>query len=205
MEEEHHRARKLLEIAAEEVAETEGFSQKPKVDMVDLSILKRAYKNKTREIQSFPFGFESDVYKVQPSEGTIWPDSFVEITVNFKPLTSGQFDTTLYCQVQGRETRLPLELKGLALGPKAKLSYTFLNMDSVFIDTRHVYHVVLENEGNIPSKFNLLDNQSLFGPKFTFTPNQGVLQVGEQKVIEVAFESDVLGQFKEEFTFELEV
>ena len=63
---------------------------------------------------------------------------------------------------------------------------------------------MLENIGGIKSKFSLIPNKTLFGPKFCFTPDQGTIAIGEQMVIEVIFNPDSLGTFKEDFLWELE-
>lgn len=64
---------------------------------------------------------------------------------------------------------------------------------------------MLENVGGIKSKFSLIQNQTLFGPKFKFNPSQGVIHVGEQLVIEVIFQPDnIIGSFNEEIFWELE-
>jgi hypothetical protein len=46
---------------------------------------------------------------------------------------------------------------------------------------------------------------SIFAPKFTFTPSSGVLGVGQSHSIHIEFQSDILGEFNEEFQWELEV
>ena len=63
---------------------------------------------------------------------------------------------------------------------------------------------MLENVGGIKSKFSLVPNRTLFGPKFQFNPSKGTICVGEQLVIEVIFNPDILGSFKEDFLWELE-
>ena len=62
----------------------------------------------------------------------------------------------------------------------------------------------MENIGGIKSIFSLIPNKTLFGPKFTFIPDHGSIAVGEQMVIEVIFNPDILGTFKEDFLWELE-
>lgn len=65
--------------------------------------------------------------------------------------------------------------------------------------------MLLENRGDIDVTFALLKHQSNFGPKFSFTPNNGTLRTGESRAIEVGFESDVMGEFFEEFLWSLKV
>ena len=43
-----------------------------------------------------------------------------------------------------------------------------------------------------------------FGSKFQFSPTEGSLQPGESQLINIVFESDVLGEFSENFRFNLQ-
>jgi hypothetical protein len=45
----------------------------------------------------------------------------------------------------------------------------------------------------------------MFGSKFKFNPESGVLKVGASIRIEVQFNSDILGHFYEEFYWKLQV
>jgi hydrocephalus-inducing protein len=111
-EEEHNRSRKLIEVAALESQAVQPSPQKSKkLETFDRSIAKRIYKNKTREIKDFTFGFESKEFKIHPLEGTIWPGSSVDISVTFEPSFAGDYAALPYCEVEGRESRIPLQLK----------------------------------------------------------------------------------------------
>jgi hypothetical protein len=65
--------------------------------------------------------------------------------------------------------------------------------------------VLLENLGNIPTNFSLRESDSLFGPQFIFSPNKGVINVGEQILISVVFQPCTRGTFNEKFLWDLEV
>ena len=58
-----------------------------------------------------PLLFTDSIFRIEPSEGTIWPNSFVDVHVFFTPDTAGAHARTVYCEVEGREMRLPLGLK----------------------------------------------------------------------------------------------
>ena len=45
--------------------------------------------------------------------------------------------------------------------------------------------VILENKGDIEAEFSLLPPDSLFGPKFTFSPSAGQLAPGKLLAIQV--------------------
>jgi hydrocephalus-inducing protein len=78
-------------------------------------------------------------------------------------------------------------------------------MKSIFIHTSQKYEIVLENVSNIATHFAIVPNESTFGPFFKFTPSEGILEIAEQKIIQIDFDSKKLGTFKEEFTCKLEV
>lgn len=41
------------------------------------------------------------------------------------------------------------------MGPKAKFAYTTFQIKDVFINTKSMYEILLENVGDIPTGFNL--------------------------------------------------
>ena len=49
----------------------------------------------------------------------------------------------MYCDVIGRETRLPFRIKGEGLGPKLQFSFDSLNIENVFINSPHAYEVYM--------------------------------------------------------------
>lgn len=136
--------------------------------MLDLPVLLQKHKNKLMELENDAFLFFADpMFVIEPIEGTIWPNSHVDVNVYFNPNTAGAHGKTVYCQVSGRETRLPLQLKvcvereaeggwknlirrpnplifytkGDGIGPKARFSYDLLDMESLFVNTSHRYEV----------------------------------------------------------------
>lgn len=46
-----------------------------------------------------------------------------------------------YCDVTGRESRLPLRLKGEGLGPKLRFSFDSLDIQNIFVNSAHAYEV----------------------------------------------------------------
>lgn len=86
-----------------------------------------------------------------------------------------------------------------------KFSSSSFRVGEIFINTSQKFEFMLENVGDIKSKFSLVQNRSLFGPKFSFTPSAGVIDIGEQLLVSVTFNPDILGTFKEDFFWELEV
>ncbi|KAJ3287536.1 hypothetical protein HK104_008544 [Borealophlyctis nickersoniae] len=206
-EERQYRMRREAELANEQDQEVmrlkETWDHIANPEGPDLSVLAQKYKNLTREMHADPLTFTDPIFRLEPISSTIWPNSFVDINVFFTPDTAGTHPRTVYCEVEGREMRLPLYLKGDGIGPKARFSYDLLDAEDLFINTVHKYEVLLENRGEIDVTFSLIPSASLFGPKFTFEPTSGELKVGEQTAIEVTFRSDILGEFEEEFKWAL--
>ena len=48
---------------------------------------------------------------------------------------------TAYCDVTGRESRLPLRIRGDGAGPKVHFSLDTLDVGNVFINSQHTYEV----------------------------------------------------------------
>ncbi|KAJ3036631.1 hypothetical protein HDV00_002527 [Rhizophlyctis rosea] len=197
-EEKRHRLRKSLELAQEEEEEIER-----RWGELEPSVVVQKYKNLTRTLNNNELLFTDSIFRIEPCEGTIWPNSHIDINVFFTPDTAGTHSRTVYCEAEGREMRLPLQVKGEGIGPRARFSYDMLDMESVSINTVHKYEVLLENRGDIDVSFSLVESKTLFGSKFSFEPTSGVLKIGQQQAIEVSFGSDMLGEFFEEFAWNL--
>ena len=74
-----------------------------------------------------------------------------------------------YCDVTGRQTRLPLEMTGEGLGPKLQFSKDVLNIQHVFVNSAHTFkvsHLKLPHHWpTIYSKINCFLNRLLFRMK----------------------------------------
>lgn len=70
--------------------------------------------------------FADDVVKIDPPEGDIWPNSSAEITIVFKPDKAETYNRTAFCDITGRESRLPLKVTGLGVGPKVCSLYNVM-------------------------------------------------------------------------------
>ena len=148
--------------------------------------------------------FNDDVFKFDPVEGDIWPNSSAEVTVVFKPTEAQQYTCTAFCDVTGRESRLPLRIQGVGVGPKVQFSFDRLDMGNIFVNSSHTYEVVLANKGDIDAIFSLLPTNSLFGPRFSFNPSEGIVMPDGHQAIQVTFNSAVLGDFDEQFNFQID-
>ena len=76
-------------------------------------------------------------------------------------------------------------MRGEGVGPRCQFSFDTLDIQNVFVNSAHAYEVVLENKGDIESSYELVPSETLFGPKFTFAPNSGVLRPGGLQAIQV--------------------
>ncbi len=148
--------------------------------------------------------FADDVFKFEPVEGDIWPNSNAEITVIFKPTEAKSYTCTAFCDITGRESRLPLRMQGVGIGPKVQLSFDRLDMGNIFVSSAHTYEVVLANKGDIDAIFSIMPQNTVFGPKFSFNPSEGIVMPDGHQAIQVTFNSSILGDFEEEFSIQID-
>lgn len=148
--------------------------------------------------------FTDDVVKIEPVEGDIWPNSTFEVNVIFKPREAKTYTRTAFCDVTGRESRLPLRIRGEGVGPKVQFSLETLDMGNIFIGSTHHYEIIMANKGDIDAIYSVVPNQSVFGPCFKFDPAEGILMPGGHQAILVSFISPYLGDFEEEFLFQVD-
>uniref|UniRef100_T1FWU7 HYDIN/VesB/CFA65-like Ig-like domain-containing protein n=1 Tax=Helobdella robusta TaxID=6412 RepID=T1FWU7_HELRO len=148
--------------------------------------------------------FIKNVVEMYPGEGCVWPHSSVDIKVTFAPRSDGHLDTIMYCDVEGRETRLPLYIKGQAQGPSVELSYDSLDMGDVVFHTTNIYEIILANKGLIDADFKIfLDGSSQLKSCFEVEPEAGHLGANIQQIICVRFTANTLGHFSCKFKFEI--
>ncbi|XP_064243061.1 hydrocephalus-inducing protein-like isoform X2 [Passer domesticus] len=145
--------------------------------------------------------FSDDVFFIEPMEGEIEPYSSAEIKVTFKPLEALEYQNMAYCNISGRESRLPLHLRGEGQGPLVELSCHTLNLDKIFINFPHVCEVKLVNKGDLDAPFTYIPSTTKVGFPFKFEPEEGIIAAGGTQTVQVSFSPTVLGCFEEEFHF----
>lgn len=111
--------------------------------------------------------------------------------MTFQPELATAYSRVLYCDVTGRESRLPLKIRGEGIGPCCVFSFDTLDIQNVFVNSAHAYEVVIENKGDIEALYTLVPSETLFGPKFTFAPSTGVLSPGQLQAIQVSISISV--------------
>ncbi|KAF7242755.1 hypothetical protein EYD10_10907 [Varanus komodoensis] len=134
-------------------------------------------------------------------EGDVWPNSTTEISVIFRPQEAGVYQRTVYCDISGRETRLPLRIKGEAMAPKLSFNFDQLDVGKIFVGSVHSYEAILSNQGAIDALFDLMWPSTALGSCFNFQPSEGIVEPGSHQAIQITFSSTILGHFLEEFKF----
>jgi hydrocephalus-inducing protein len=148
---EEEEQQKLKEIVMlnrdEEVAKSKLFGASGSVGQTTaidyVALLTRNFQNKIKTTKRKAYMFDDGVFFLQPIEGDIWPNSSIDINVIFKPDVAQMYNKIAYCELTGRESRLPLRLSGVGCGPKVQLSIERLDVGDVFIGSTHVYEVYL--------------------------------------------------------------
>ncbi|NXK09844.1 HYDIN protein, partial [Herpetotheres cachinnans] len=169
-----------------------------------LSLLSRAFQNQRAKVQGDSMLFSDDIFTIEPVEGDVWPNSSVEINVIFGPREARVYQQTVYCDISGRETRLPLRIKGEGMGPQLRFSFDQLDIGKVFVGSVHSYEAILFNKGVIDAPFNLVPPATALGSCFSFLPQEGIISPDGLQVIQISFSSTILGQFTEEFRFSVD-
>jgi hypothetical protein len=129
MEDNHTRAKSLFELAnpQKNSDETFGLDANKSVLRKTQEVYASLLKNQTRATEQLDYLFEHENFTVEPKVGSIWPNSFVDVKVSFTSKRASEYQTTAFCEVEGRESRLPLVLKviltdqGKSTGAKGKV------------------------------------------------------------------------------------
>ncbi len=104
-----------MELYREEALEIEAYQsltpEQKKSDIRDVNLIAQKYKNLRKEIEKSPLPFYHSNFRIEPASGTVWPGSCLDIKVYFTPDKAGEVISMGYCDVQGRETRLHLQVK----------------------------------------------------------------------------------------------
>eukprot|EP00606_Chrysophyceae_sp_TOSAG23-5_P000584 GSChrysophyteH2.ASY1.ANO1.693.1 assembled CDS len=166
--------------------------------------LVRKYRNLRRALEVDSMLFVDDIFDISPTEGQVWANSELEVTVSFIPDTAAQYSCFAYLDISGRENRLPLNMAGQGIGPHATLSFDVLDVGDVFINDEQKYKISIINKGDISAQWHFESSLTRFGSKFKFFPTEGQLAPGDSQDLEITFESDILGEFSENFRFALQ-
>ncbi|KAG8523662.1 Hydrocephalus-inducing protein, partial [Galemys pyrenaicus] len=201
-EEDREKYRVCDDLTKEEKNETDEFLEECIADPLlreRLTILSRTFENQRRLVQADSMLFLNKTFTIEPLEGDVWPNSSVEIIVYFNPLEAKLYQQTVYCDISGREIRLPLRIKGEGMGPKIHFNFELLDVGKVFVGSVHCYEAILSNKGSIDALFNVMPPTSALGSCFIFSPKEGIIEPSGVQAVQISFSSAILGHFEEEF------
>uniref|UniRef100_G1MRN0 HYDIN axonemal central pair apparatus protein n=1 Tax=Meleagris gallopavo TaxID=9103 RepID=G1MRN0_MELGA len=201
-EEDQQKLRLCHRLRRQEEDEMDRFADECVVDpslRERLSVLSRVFQNHRAKVQGDSMLFSDDVFAIEPVEGDVWPNSSAEINVIFKPREARLYQQTVYCDISGRETRLPLRIRGEGEGPRLRFSFDQLDIGKVFVGSAHSYEAILFNKGAIDALFHVVPPSTALGSCFAFVPREGLVPPGGLQHIHISFCSTILGQFTEEF------
>ncbi|KAF5907636.1 hydrocephalus-inducing protein, partial [Clarias magur] len=205
MEEEQHRLRFFSDLQqGDDEEEMDHFLTECGADPTHrdrLSLLSRTFQHRCKQLHQNSLAFSDQKIIIEPEEGDIWPNCTAEISIIFKPLEAKLYQQTIYCEVTGRESRLPLHIKGEGLGPKLQLNSDVLDIGSTFVGSKHSYEVLMSNKGLIDARYRLMPPTADMSLCTFFSPPEGVVPPGACHVLEVHFSADKLGTFSEDFYF----
>ncbi|XP_049339422.1 hydrocephalus-inducing protein homolog isoform X2 [Astyanax mexicanus] len=200
-EEEQHRLRFCSELQPEEDNEMEQILTEGDTD---LTLRDHLFQQRRRQLHQDSLVFSDQHIIMEPQEGDIWPKQTAEINIIFKPQEARLYQEIVYCDITGREARLPLRIKAEGIGPKLQFNFVELDMKNVFIGSKNCYEVLVSNKGLIDAPYRLVPPSTAMGLCFSFNPAEGMVPPGACHALEVCFSSDNLGIFSEEFYFMVE-
>ncbi|XP_072135349.1 hydrocephalus-inducing protein homolog isoform X2 [Mobula birostris] len=207
-EEEHQqKIRFFSDLISEEEEVTDYFLQECAEDPAlreRISILSRTFLNRRRTVQDDKMLLSDDTLFIEPVEGDVWPNSTAEISIICRPQQAKVFQWTAYCDVTGRETRLPLRIKAEGMGPKLLLNFDQIDMGFIIINSKHMYEMLMTNKGDILAAYSLVPAFTPIGSCFSINPSSGSLLPGDYQVLDVTFKSNILGEFREDLMFSVE-
>ncbi|EDQ90671.1 uncharacterized protein MONBRDRAFT_18473 [Monosiga brevicollis MX1] len=194
----------LEQDEAEEVDDFMAMLQSDPTVQAHMSVLARKHRQNREDLDRDGYLYQNDIFSIEPREGDVWPHSEVDVLVTFSPDIPGPQEVTVYCDVTGREARLPLILTGHGRGPTVQFDFDTLDVGAIFVSSNHHYEIELYNTGAIPARFNFEPLASVFADAFRFTPNSGEVAPGDKLVIDVSLCAQKLGLLDETFECSIE-
>ncbi|KAI1235393.1 Hydrocephalus-inducing protein, partial [Lamprotornis superbus] len=165
------------------------------------ALLTHSLQSERAKVREDPMLFCDGIFSLEPKEGEIRPNCSAEISVFFKPQEARLYKQAVYCDISGRENRLPLHLIGEGLGPRLRFSLRELDIGEVCVRTNNRYEVILFNTGPAEALFSLLPPATAMGSFFTFLPQEGIVAPYRLQAIQISFHPTFMGEFQEEFCF----
>uniref|UniRef100_K3W9R0 Abnormal spindle-like microcephaly-associated protein ASH domain-containing protein n=1 Tax=Globisporangium ultimum (strain ATCC 200006 / CBS 805.95 / DAOM BR144) TaxID=431595 RepID=K3W9R0_GLOUD len=203
--EEGERDRLLDELARMESAELEQLKYEGSDDVSfhpghalsafdTRKVIENKYKQLRKATMDDNMQFVDECFGITPLTGRVWPHSEVDVVVCFSPITALLYSCCAYLEIAGQDLRLPLQIRGKGIGPRAKVVYNeLLDFGDVFISDERTQDFTIQNKGEIPATFELLPID--LPPEMTMSvhPTNGTLAVNAMHKVEVTFSSNELG------------
>jgi len=134
----------------------------------------RETKRTRRDAAADPALFSAPFFAAFPPTGVVQPGGRVEVVVQFSPDEAREFTRVAFVEIDGREERVPLLLRGRGLGAVVCFAYESLDVGDVFVNTTHGYEVELMNRGKVDAEFRLQPSHTRCGLRIGGWP--GLLQ-----------------------------
>ncbi|KAF4028176.1 ASH domain-containing protein [Phytophthora infestans] len=204
--EEGERTRLLAELSRMETAEHEQLQlQLQEIEDVNSGLtdspfdVRKTQDTKYRHLRKATLDdsmqFVDACFSITPLSGRVWAHSEVDVVVCFTPEEAHLYSCRAFLEIAGQTARLPLQLRGQGIGPKAKVVYNeLLDFGDVFINDERTRGFTIQNKGEIPAEFELIPLTTPPGTLLTVHPRYGTLAVNEMLKIEVTFCSQELGE-----------
>ncbi|KAL3657260.1 hypothetical protein V7S43_017769 [Phytophthora oleae] len=205
-QEETERSHLLEELARMETAEHEQLHlELQEAEDADLEFtqspfdvrktLDTKYRHLRKATLDDSMQFVDACFTLMPLSGRVWAHSEVDVVVCFTPEIARLYSCCAFLEVAGQAARLPLQLRGQGIGPKAKVVYNeLLDFGDVFINDERTRDFTIQNKGEIPAEFELIPLTMPPGTSLTVQPSQGTLAVNAMLKIEVTVCSQELGE-----------
>jgi hypothetical protein len=193
----------LLHLQLQEAEDVDsGFTQSP----FDVRrTLDTKYRHLRKATLDDTMQFVDSCFSLTPLSGRVWAHSEVDVVVCFTPEVAHLYSCYAFLEIAGQAARLPLQLRGQGIGPKAKVVYNeLLDFGDVFINDERTRDFTIQNKGEIPAEFELVPLTMRPGTVLNVHPSSGTLAVNAMLKIEVTFCSQELGETFQHIRFSMQ-
>ncbi|KAF1330313.1 hypothetical protein FI667_g5014, partial [Globisporangium splendens] len=111
-------------------------------------VIENKYKQIRKAAMEDSMQFVDECFGITPLTGRVWPHSEVDAVVCFSPITALLYSCCAYLEIAGQDLRLPLQIRGKGIGPRAKVVYNeLLDFGGVFISDERTRDFTIQNKG----------------------------------------------------------
>jgi hydrocephalus-inducing protein len=87
------------------------------------------------------FLFQSNFFRIEPLSGELWPHSRLECIVHFSPDFHQLYQEVAYCDLTGKEKRIPLSFRGQGAGALLTMNPSKIEAGAVYLQQDYSYKV----------------------------------------------------------------